>query len=78
MLSILDINFPSEFRCYVQYEDGSVFYGKNLNKVLAHIENDFLWRRHYKADVVCDSTGEVIMSITCNYAAFNALREMWE
>lgn len=78
MLSILDIHFPSEFSCCVTYEDGTYFSGKNLNDIISHIENDFLWRRHCRADIILDNTGEVIMTIRRNRAAFDALREMWK
>lgn len=77
MLSILDIHFPSEVRCHVHYEDDTIFTGKNLNEMIARIENDFLWARHFGADIILDATGEVIMTITHNHAAFDALQEVW-
>ena len=77
MLSILDINFPSEFRCYVQYEDGSIFYGKNLNELTADVENNFIWHKHHHADIIFEDTGEVIMHITPNYAALATIANHW-
>lgn len=77
MLSILDIHFPSEIRCYVHYEDNTTFTGKNLNEMIARIENDFLWALHFSADIIREETGEVIMTITHNHAAFSALQEAW-
>lgn len=77
MLSILDIHFPSEFRCYVQYDDGSIFYGKNLNELIADVENNFIWHRHHHADIIFEDTGEVIMNITPNYAAIATIAKHW-